>query len=126
MPLCHSRLSCRYHGILDEILQDLNLTEGFPPALLEHIVISNTDCNPNQRGMFASKPHASTESIDLLMCAASMGDDSVLSALLRAGTKLVLLRQSDLLYNKHIYRLCLRLRALHCSALQRLCALSQY
>ena len=73
--------------MLEDILQDFDLTEGFHSALLEHIVISNTDCSPDQRSMFVSTPHAGTESIDLLMCAASMGADSVLSALIRAGMK---------------------------------------
>ena len=91
MPLCNNRLSCRYHGILEEILQDIDITEQFPPALLEHV-----GCGPDQRGIFVSKPHAGTESIDLLMCAASMGSDSVLSTLMRAGANLVLLRQSEL------------------------------
>ena len=91
MPLCNNRLSCRYHGILGEILQDIDITEQFPPALLEHV-----GCGPDQRGVFVSKPHAGTESIDLLMCAASMGSDSVLSTLMRAGANFVLLRQSDL------------------------------
>lgn len=91
MPLCNYRLSCRYHGILEEILQDVDITEQSPPALLEHI-----GCGPDQRGMFVSKPHPGTESIDLLMCAASMGSDSVLSALMRAGANVVLLSQSDL------------------------------
>ena len=91
MPLCNNRLSCRYHGILEEILQDVDITDHSPPALLEHI-----GCGPDQRGMFVSKPHAGTESIDLLICAASMGSDSVLSALMRAGASFVLLRLSDL------------------------------
>ena len=81
---------CRYDEVLEDIWQDIDITEGIPLALLEHIVISNADCSPNQRCIFLSKPHAGTESIDLLMCAASMGNDTVLRALIQAGVKFVL------------------------------------
>ena len=92
MPLCVNRLPCRYPGTLEELLQGVDLTENIPRALTEHRVISNIDGGPDYRGQYVSKPHAGTESIDLLMCAASMGNASALSLLIRAGMFPVLLR----------------------------------
>ena len=81
--------------MVEEILQDVDITEDIPPALLEHIIISNANGGPDlRRSMLVSTPYNGTESIDLLTCAASMGNDSVLSALIRAGVIFVLLEQS--------------------------------
>ena len=94
-PLCVNRLPCRYPDMLEEILKEVDLTEDIPRALAEHRAISNTDCGPDQTHMFVSEPHAGTESIDLLMCAASMGNESALSALIRAGMAFVLQGRSN-------------------------------
>ena len=90
-------MPCRYHGIVEKILQEIDIIEDNPPALLEHIISSYAGSGPDLRRMFVSNPHAGTESIDLLMCAASMGNDSVLSALIRAGLTSALLRPPNLL-----------------------------
>lgn len=80
---------CRYDGILEEILQDMDISQALPAAMLEHIVIqsaaSSADALPDQSRLFVSQPRPGAESIDLLMCAASAGNHSVTSALIRAG-----------------------------------------
>ena len=82
--------SCRYDGILEQLLQDVQLTGKLPAAMLEHILIDRTanaaQCaERKQRLTFVSKPRAGTETIDLLMCAASVGNASVVDALIQAG-----------------------------------------
>ena len=56
--------------------------------MLEHIVVDrapSTAQHAEQMQTFVSRPHAGTESIDLLMCAASAGNVSVVDALIQAG-----------------------------------------
>lgn len=82
----------RYDGILGEVLQGINLQDELsgklPAAMLEHIVVDRAvtaASRAKQMQTLVSKPHAGTETIDLLMCAASAGNASVVDALLQAG-----------------------------------------
>ena len=79
----------RYDGVLwGLLLPGVKLTRKLPAAMVEHVSVRTAAdaAGCNERGQaFLSKPHAGTETVDLLMCAASAGNASAVDALLQAG-----------------------------------------
>ena len=79
----------RYDGVLwGLLLPGVKLTGKLPAAMVEHVSVRTAadaaECNERVQA-FVSKPHAGTETVDLLMCAASAGNASAVDALLQAG-----------------------------------------
>ena len=80
---------CRHHSVLPNLLQHMSLNRlPLPAALLEHVVMEvagQPGMPPAQTRKFVAEPHRGGETIDLLMCAASMGSASTTQLLIDRG-----------------------------------------
>ena len=80
---------CRYEGILSTVLKHLSWSNELPAALLEHVItvrtMGNTGTLPAQTSRFRAAPGSGAETLDLLMCAASVGSVSTVQALIDCG-----------------------------------------
>ena len=79
----------RYGSVIKQLLHEGQLTGKLPAAMVEHGSVGKDGGDTAGRAervqTFVSKPNAGTETLDLLMCAASAGNASAVDALLQAG-----------------------------------------
>ena len=82
--------TCRHDSVLAKLLQHLSLNRlPLPAALLEHVVLDMTAGQPGtppaRSPLFVADLGRGAETIDLLMCAASIGSASTTQALIDRG-----------------------------------------
>ena len=73
---------CRYEEILSSVLEHLSCSNELPAALLEHVIIGRV---VGSTGRFRAASGKGAETIDLLMCAASVASVSTVQALIDCG-----------------------------------------
>ena len=89
-----SACACRYDSIVSSILELLSFRHGVPAAMFEHVVTERPGSGPGtppaQSRRFVAGPGRGAETIDLLMCAASVGSVSTTQILVDCGAPRVM------------------------------------
>ena len=83
--------TCRDDQNVSKLLQLMSFHQvPLPPALLEHVVMGRAGRGraqqPARSPSFVAEPGRGAETVDLLMCAASVGSASTVQALIDCGT----------------------------------------
>lgn len=82
---------CRHDSVVSQLLQHLSLNGlPLPAAVLEHVVMEaagQPGTLPAQLSSFVAEPGRRAETIDLLMCAASMGSATITQLLIDRGAQ---------------------------------------